>query len=126
MTALLYDVLDVERTATTEEIRTAWRSAVADLDPTERRFRLYNEAAEVLLDPARRASYDEGLAATADIPGHADTEPGDPDAGAEADAERPGRGRAVRPASRAARARPGCWWRWPRWSRSPWSASGCC
>jgi Mce-associated membrane protein len=31
---------------------------VADLDPTERRFRLYNEAAEVLLDPERRARYD--------------------------------------------------------------------
>src|SRR4051794_2418819 len=58
MTDLLYDVLDVEPTATTEEIRTAWRSAVADLDPTERRFRLYNEAAEVLLDRARRARYD--------------------------------------------------------------------
>ncbi len=86
MTALLYDVLDVERTATTEEIRTAWRSAVSDLDPTERRFRLYNEAAEVLLDPDRRASYDEGLAATAEIPAPADSEPGDPDAGVQADA----------------------------------------
>ena len=58
MTALWYDVLDVEPTATTDEIRTAWRAAVADLDPTERRFRLYNEAAEVLLDPERRAEYD--------------------------------------------------------------------
>ena len=58
MTALLYDVLDVEPTATTDEIRTAWRTAVADLDPTERRFRLFNEAAEVLLDPERRARYD--------------------------------------------------------------------
>ena len=53
-----YDVLDVEPTATTDEIRAAWRSAVADLDPTSRRFRLYNEAAEVLLDPERRARYD--------------------------------------------------------------------
>ena len=47
----LYDVLDVAPTATADEIRTAWRSAVADLDPTDRRFRAYNQAAEVLLDP---------------------------------------------------------------------------
>lgn len=58
-----YDVLDVEQTATTDEIRAAWRAAVADLDPTSRRFRLYNEAAEVLLDGARRAAYDEQLSA---------------------------------------------------------------
>ena len=54
----LYDVLDVEPTATADEIRTAWRSAVADLDPTDRRFRAYNQAAEVLLDPERRDAYD--------------------------------------------------------------------
>jgi DnaJ-class molecular chaperone len=39
---------------------------VADLDPTDRRFRVYNRAAEVLLDPARRAAYDEELAARAE------------------------------------------------------------
>jgi Mce-associated membrane protein len=54
----LYDVLDVEPSATSDEIRTAWRSAVADLDPTDRRFRAYNQAAEVLLDPERRSAYD--------------------------------------------------------------------
>jgi Mce-associated membrane protein len=58
MSASWYDVLDVEPTATADEIRTAWRAAVADLDPTDRRFRVYNEAAEVLLDPERRAAYD--------------------------------------------------------------------
>ena len=58
-----YDVLDVEPTATTDEVRAAWRVAVAELDPTSRRFRLYNEAAEVLLDPARRSAYDEELSA---------------------------------------------------------------
>src|SRR5689334_13823552 len=58
MTTPWYDVLDVEPTASTDEIRAAWRAAVADLDPTARRFRLYNEAAEVLLDPERRAEYD--------------------------------------------------------------------
>jgi len=63
LTASWYDVLDVDPTATADQVRTAWRSAVADLDPTDRRFRLYNQAAEILLDPAQRAAYDETLAA---------------------------------------------------------------
>ena len=54
----LYDVLDVAPSATAEEIRAAWRSAVSDLDPTDRRFRVYNQAAEVLLDPEHRDAYD--------------------------------------------------------------------
>ena len=58
-----YDVLDVEPDASADEIRAAWRAAVADLDPTDRRFRVYNQAAEVLLDPSRRAAYDAELAA---------------------------------------------------------------
>jgi Mce-associated membrane protein len=57
-----YDVLGVDPAATPEEIRTAWRSAIADLEPGDRRFRSCNQAAEVLLDPARRAEYDAGLA----------------------------------------------------------------
>jgi Mce-associated membrane protein len=61
-----YDVLDVEPTATADEIRAAWRSAVADLDPTDRRFRVYNQAAEVLLDPGKREAYDAEVAAEAD------------------------------------------------------------
>ena len=56
--ANLYDVLDVEPTSSPEEIRAAWRAAVAELDPTDRRFRVYNQAAEVLLDPERRDAYD--------------------------------------------------------------------
>ncbi|HEY3528254.1 MAG TPA: DnaJ domain-containing protein [Nocardioides sp.] len=67
MNASWYDVLDVDPAATPDEIRTAWRSAVADLDPTDRRFRVFNQAAEVLLDPARRAAYDEELAAEAEV-----------------------------------------------------------
>jgi Mce-associated membrane protein len=54
----LYDVLDVEPDATEDEIRAAWKSAIADLGPGDRRFRAYNDAAEVLLDPVRRAAYD--------------------------------------------------------------------
>jgi len=53
-----YDLLGVDPTASTAEVRAAWKTAVADLDPTDRRFRAYNQAAEVLLDPDRRAAYD--------------------------------------------------------------------
>jgi Mce-associated membrane protein len=63
MDANWYDVLDIDAAATADEIRTAWRGAVADLDPTDRRFRVYNQAAEVLLDPDRRAAYDAEVAA---------------------------------------------------------------
>ena len=63
MNANWYDVLDVDPSASADEIRSAWKAAVADLDPTDRRFRVYNQAAEVLLDPARRSSYDAELAA---------------------------------------------------------------
>lgn len=58
-----YDLLDVEPDAATDDVRAAWKSAIADLDPTDRRFRVRNQAAEVLLDPARRASYDAELEA---------------------------------------------------------------
>jgi Mce-associated membrane protein len=61
MSASWYDVLGVDRTATAEEIREVWKSAIADLEPTDRRFRACNQAAEVLLDPARRAAYDAEL-----------------------------------------------------------------
>jgi len=57
-----YDLLGVSPTASSEEIRAAWKDAIADLDPTDRRFRVLNEAAEVLLDPTRRAAYDKELA----------------------------------------------------------------
>jgi Mce-associated membrane protein len=91
-----YDLLDVDRGASAEEIRTAWKAAIADLEPDDRRFRVYNEAGAVLLDPARRAGYDATLAedepeATV-VP---DEGPGDADDGTptrEAHAE-PARGR---------------------------------
>jgi len=57
-----YDLLGVSPTASSDEIRAAWKAAIADLDPTDRRFRVLNEAAEVLLDPERRAAYDRELA----------------------------------------------------------------
>lgn len=58
-----YEVLGVPADAGTDEIRSAWKTAVADLDPTAPSFRVFNQAAEVLLDPARRAAYDESRAA---------------------------------------------------------------
>ncbi|GAB6986914.1 J domain-containing protein [Nocardioides pyridinolyticus] len=57
-----YDLLGVAPDASAGEIRAAWRTAIADLDPTDRRFATLNQAAEVLLDPARRAAYDAQLA----------------------------------------------------------------
>jgi Mce-associated membrane protein len=57
----LYDLLDVDSSASDTEIRAAWKASIADLDPSDRRFRAYNQAAEVLLDPDRRAAYDAEL-----------------------------------------------------------------
>ncbi|MVQ50582.1 DnaJ domain-containing protein [Nocardioides sp. MAH-18] len=74
-----YDVLGVSPDAGGEEVRAAWRAAIADLDPTERRFALLNEAAQVLLDPEQRAAYDAEL-------GVAEPEP-QPDREPEAEAE---------------------------------------
>lgn len=59
-----YDVLGVPRDADPAQIKAAWRDAVDRYDPGEgsSQFTLFNTAAEVLLDPARRAEYDAGLA----------------------------------------------------------------
>ncbi|MFC5731088.1 J domain-containing protein [Nocardioides vastitatis] len=81
MSPNLYDLLDVDEAATPDQIRTAWKSAIADLDPTDRRFRAFNDAAGVLLDPDKRAAYDAELAeARADEDRHSepvDDEPED-------------------------------------------------
>jgi Mce-associated membrane protein len=93
----LYDLLDVDRDASAAEIRTAWRESIADLDPSDRRFRAYNQAAEVLLDPDKRAAYDAGLEADEEsapepVPAAAATEghPSAPAATTAAPASRPG------------------------------------
>lgn len=65
MRANWYDLLDVDPGASSAEVKAAWKSAIADLDPTDRRFRVFNQAAEVLLDDERRAAYDAELAAEA-------------------------------------------------------------
>ena len=58
MSASWYDVLGVDETATPAQIRAAWKESISELSPGDRKFRVYNEAAEVLLDPERRAAYD--------------------------------------------------------------------
>ena len=65
MTPSWYDVLEVDPDASPAEIRAAWKAGVVDLDPTDRRFRLLNKAAEVLLDEQRRLEHDRALAADA-------------------------------------------------------------
>ncbi len=66
MTPSWYDVLGVEPDAEVAVIREAWKAGVADLEPGDRRFRLHNKAAEVLLDPERRAAHDLELEADQD------------------------------------------------------------
>ena len=58
----LYAVLGIARDASTDEVRDAWKGAVADLDPTDPKLNVFNQAGAVLLDPVKRAKYDAGLA----------------------------------------------------------------
>ncbi len=62
-----YDLLDVPRDASTEEVRAAWKGRIADLEPGDRRFDMLNRAAKVLLDPPARAAYDAGLRPEAQV-----------------------------------------------------------
>lgn len=77
-----YDVLRVGRSASAEEIRAAWRESTDGATPGTDQFRVYNQAAEALLDPTNRAQYDAELDAEAartmpeprgDEPVHGDT-----------------------------------------------------
>jgi Mce-associated membrane protein len=68
MNPTLYDILGVPPSASPEEITRAWRDASQRFEPgaggSPAQFRLFNEAAETLLDPDRRRAYDaeHGLA----------------------------------------------------------------
>jgi Mce-associated membrane protein len=59
----LYDILGVRADASAAEIKRAWREATDRFEPgsSSGQFRMYNEAADVLLDPRRRAEYDATL-----------------------------------------------------------------
>jgi Mce-associated membrane protein len=58
-----YDVLGVSRHASPEEIKAAWRTSTDRFEPGSGsgQFRMFNEAADVLLDPVSRAAYDASL-----------------------------------------------------------------
>lgn len=58
-----YDILGVPRDASPDQIKAAWRDATDKFEPGagSGQFRLFNEAADVLLDPRRREEYDAGL-----------------------------------------------------------------
>ncbi|MCW2783653.1 MAG: hypothetical protein JWP74_170 [Marmoricola sp.] len=62
-----YEILGVEGSATPAEIKAAWRDATDKFEPGTGagQFRLFNEAADVLLDPAKRAVYDAELGGSA-------------------------------------------------------------
>jgi Mce-associated membrane protein len=60
-----YDLLGVEPDASADEIRAAWKAGIAELEPTDRRFRVLNQAAEVLLDQDSRSDYDQALTSEA-------------------------------------------------------------
>ncbi len=71
-----YDILGVDPAASPAEIKAAWRNATDKFEPGTgaSQFRLFNEAADVLLDPAKRAEYDAGVSGTeapVDEPGEA-------------------------------------------------------
>ncbi|HET7385637.1 MAG TPA: J domain-containing protein [Nocardioidaceae bacterium] len=65
----LYDILGVPEDASADQIKRAWRDAAERFEPgsggSAAQFRLFNEAAEVLLDPERRREYDAQLESTA-------------------------------------------------------------
>jgi Mce-associated membrane protein len=84
-----YDVLGVPRDAASDEVRAAWKSQIADLEPGDRRFDSLNRAAKVLLDPAARAAYD------AEHPEVEDDEP----LGEETEVDEPGPVTGLRPSS---------------------------
>jgi len=67
MTPTWYDILGVEPDATPEQIKAAWRDSTDKFEPGTggSRFRMFNEAADVLLDPEKRRAYDAELAGTA-------------------------------------------------------------
>ncbi|RNM16437.1 J domain-containing protein [Nocardioides pocheonensis] len=78
-----YDLLGVAPDATAEQIKAAWRDATDKFEPGSgtSQFRLFNEAADVLLDPAKRAAYDAELAGSTTLveptPAEAPTPPVD-------------------------------------------------
>ena len=102
-----YDVLGVDRDATPEQIKAAWRASTDKFEPGSgsSQFRMFSEAADVLLDPERRAAYDRSLdaeppSATEDAP---EPPAATPSAAADPKVERRGERAERREASKAAK-----------------------
>jgi len=74
-----YDILGVAPDATPEQIKAAWRNATDKFEPGTgaSQFRLFNEAADVLLDPEKRKEYDaeQGIASFETVAAQPPVEP---------------------------------------------------
>lgn len=70
-----YETLGVSETAKPAVIERAWRKQTAKEGPGSARLGTLNAAAEVLLDPVRRAAYDAELGAARPSPEPADSDP---------------------------------------------------
>lgn len=77
MTPTWYDILGVEPDATPEQIKAAWRDSTDKFEPGTggSRFRMFNEAADILLDPEKRRAYDAEIAGTPAAPAAAEQDP---------------------------------------------------
>lgn len=62
-----YDILGVSPDATPDQIKAAWRDATDKFEPGTGagQFRMFNDAADVLLDPEKRRAYDAEIAGAA-------------------------------------------------------------
>jgi Mce-associated membrane protein len=90
-----YDLLGVDRAASPDEIRVAWRAATDRAEPGTRQFKSYNQAAEVLLDPQARAAYDAELAPDEPVDEPADAAPAEAEPASDATTPLPATGEAT-------------------------------
>lgn len=97
-----YDILGVGPDARPEEIKAAWRLSTDKFEPGSGtgQFRLFNEAADVLLDPQRREAYDAELAGAGPSEPTPEVEPVQtPEVGQAAEADPSGTPRSEKPGS---------------------------